>query len=302
MPWWMKQDNVPPTWNFIDGGDDKGGGGGADDKSGGADDKGGHDGIKDPPVIPEWRQGLPDDIKDSKDLMKFDSVEALAKSYIHASSMIGRDKIPMPKTDEEWDQVYNRLGRPEKPDLYEIAIPESMPEKLAVQMKENMPAFRKMAHKHGLSMKQATGLYEDWTEMVSHGARKESEMAKIEKEEATQTLKKEYGQAYDAKVHLANRAIDRFASPELVELLATSGLGRNPHMVKAFVQIGELIAEDLGLDKHGNQLETPQDIQDKIDELQAGNAYLDESDPKHNSVVRQVKALMDRLYKDQPVT
>jgi hypothetical protein len=39
--------------------------------------------------------------------------------------MIGSDKIPVPNkyaTDEDWQAVYSKLGRPESPDAYEFNL------------------------------------------------------------------------------------------------------------------------------------------------------------------------------------
>ena len=38
----------------------------------------------------------------------------VARSYINAEQLIGRDKIPIPKTPEEWDATYKRLGKPDE--------------------------------------------------------------------------------------------------------------------------------------------------------------------------------------------
>ena len=43
--------------------------------------------------------------------------------------MIGADKVAIPgkyATDEDWSEVYNKLGRPETADLYnlEVNLPE----------------------------------------------------------------------------------------------------------------------------------------------------------------------------------
>jgi len=73
------------------------------------------------PTQPNWREMLSEDIRGDERLAKFETLEGLAKSYINAEQMIGREKIPMPKSDEEWQDVYNRLGRPESAEGYGLA-------------------------------------------------------------------------------------------------------------------------------------------------------------------------------------
>lgn len=60
------------------------------------------------------------------------------------------------------------------------------------------------------------------------------------------------GDKYDENVGLANRAVDKFGTPKLVEVLKQTGLGNHPEFVRLFTRIGKLIKED---DPGGN--ETP---------------------------------------------
>ena len=47
----------------------------------------------------------------------------LAKSYINATQMIGKDKVAVPNknsTEDQWNEVYDKLGRPESADKYSL--------------------------------------------------------------------------------------------------------------------------------------------------------------------------------------
>jgi hypothetical protein len=52
------------------------------------------------------------------------------------------------------------------------------------------------------------------------------------------------GASLDASMAVASRAVAQFGSPELKELLNSSGLGNHPALVRAFVKIGRAISED----------------------------------------------------------
>lgn len=268
--------------NSNDGNNDPGSNNAGDSNSG-ADDLG-------------WRTGLPDDIKEHQSLAKFTDIEGLAKSYLHAETMIGRDKIPMPKTEEEWDQTYTRLGKPKTHEEYEVSVKEELPQSMKDSLGPVIPWFKETAHKLGLNRKQASELFSEYNNLMEHQLKEKDEYIKTEMEESISKLRSEYGQAYETKLHLANRAIDQFGGSELVELLKDSGLGRHPTMVRAFMQIGENIAEDLGLDKRGEPLLTPNEIQDQIGELMSKSAYTDEYDPAHKAAVKKVQGLMKILY------
>jgi hypothetical protein len=52
------------------------------------------------------------------------------------------------------------------------------------------------------------------------------------------------GANFDANLASAKKAVDRFCSPGMKEILQQSGLGNHKEVIRAFAQIGKLIAED----------------------------------------------------------
>ncbi len=52
------------------------------------------------------------------------------------------------------------------------------------------------------------------------------------------------GDKFDANVGTAKRAIDKFGTPKLVEVLEQTGLGSHPEFIRLFTRVGKLIAED----------------------------------------------------------
>ena len=66
---------------------------------------------------------LPEDLRVEPSLRNFTDPASLAKSYVHAQRMIGADKIPLPgktATDEDWANVWSKLGRPQAPSEYQL--------------------------------------------------------------------------------------------------------------------------------------------------------------------------------------
>jgi len=109
---------------------------------------------------------LPEDLRSDPSLQPFKDVPELAKSFVHAQRMIGMEKLPVPgpnATDEDWNVVYDKLGRPEAPDKYELPAP---PEGFELDP-EMASAFRETAHKLGLLPQQAAGLFDWYTKTVS---------------------------------------------------------------------------------------------------------------------------------------
>ena len=85
--------------------------------------------VSETPVETSWRDSLSDDIKGDASLENINDINSLAKGYVHAQRMVGADKIALPgkyATEDDWQQVYTKLGRPDSPENYELNynIPE----------------------------------------------------------------------------------------------------------------------------------------------------------------------------------
>lgn len=52
------------------------------------------------------------------------------------------------------------------------------------------------------------------------------------------------GDAFDANMNVANKALDEFGTPELKKVLADTGLGNHPEVIRAFYKMGQLISQD----------------------------------------------------------
>ena len=90
---------------------------------------------------------LPGELANEPSLRNFDSVEKLAKSYVHAVRKLGApgEELVRINGETDRDEIYNRLGRPEEPGGYEFdgEVPDH---------------FREASHKIGLSKDQAREL------------------------------------------------------------------------------------------------------------------------------------------------
>ena len=75
-------------------------------------------------AVVDWKASLSEDLRNDPSLSSISDVGSLAKSFVHAQRMVGADKVAIPKDDaspDDWNEYYNRLGRPEK---YEISKPQ----------------------------------------------------------------------------------------------------------------------------------------------------------------------------------
>ena len=104
-----------------------------------------------------WKDSISEEFRKDPSIEKFTEIDALAKSYINATRMIGQDKIVIPtknSTQEAWDEAYAKLGRPETADKYNLKIESDI-----FKMDENaIKSFAEQSHKLGLNNQQAEGI------------------------------------------------------------------------------------------------------------------------------------------------
>jgi len=249
-----------------------------------------------PPIqeqIANWKDGLPDDLKTEKALESIQDIPGLAKSYIHAQKMIGSDKIPVPNkyaTDEDWQAVYNKLGRPETPDAYEFNLKDNS------NIDENaLKGFKETAHKNGLLPKQAEAImnfYNDMTQNYIEDLNSKSEQGRTN---AEQVLKKEWGAAFDNKVQQANTIANKYMNEDFAHLTLSDGtkIGDHPDFIKAFASIANDLGEDQLVAAQGPQYMTPAEIDKQIASLQQdGSAYWNKNHPGHALAVQEVQDLL----------
>ena len=251
-----------------------------------------------------WRDNLPEDMKGVPTFEKFkDETEminmpvSVARSYMNAEQMIGRDKIPMPKSPEEWDNTYKRLGKPDTPELYELPISDKLDPKLAEMVKEDSEWFRTKAFELGLNNKQASELFSSFSELSSKKLEDIKTFNESEKLNNEVKLRTEFGAAYDGKMVVANRAAQKLGGEEFMQLIDDTGIGNHPAFIRFTIKVGEMMAEDLGLDKNtGQLLQSEGSVKEQIATIQNSPEYTDATNPMHKVAVGKVAKLMQHLY------
>ena len=100
---------------------------------------------------------LSDDLRGNDTLGKFEDVGALGKSYLELQKMVGsRIKVPTEESsDEEINDFYTKVGRPDAPEKYSVDLPED-----SGYDQELIGQFYDVAYKNGLSNKQAQAAIE----------------------------------------------------------------------------------------------------------------------------------------------
>lgn len=190
-----------------------------------------------------WLSGVDPDIAGNASIAKFTSVESLGKAYIQAQGMIGADKMVIPNKNssaDDWRGAFNKLGLPEKREEYGVERAAESPIN-----EEFHKSFTDKAFELGVMPDHAKALLDMYGDSVNKT--NESLIAQKAKDEAAgvETLKTEWGDAFDRKLQAANYTLSEFGGKELVSHLNELGLGNDPKLVKFLADIGEAKTDDV---------------------------------------------------------
>ena len=244
-----------------------------------------------------WRDALPDDLKSNESLGKFSDISTLAKSYINAEQMIGKDKMVVPganTTEDEWSDIYDKLGRPSAPDAYELTAELGEGEEVDAQL---MSSFKETAHKHGLSPAQAQGLLDYYNNISTQSMTDMANNSVLVQEQSQRELREEWGGSYEANLSQASNIGKQFFGEEIYGLQMADGsqLGDNPTLIKGLAKMASVVSEDtLVGDKQSAA--SGGNFQQQINDLTAPNtAYWNKMDPQHDATVQKVLALRSMI-------
>jgi len=245
-----------------------------------------------------WKDSLPEEIRGHKSLETIKDVGSLAKGFVHAESMIGSDKIPVPgkwATDDDWSAVYNKLGRPETSGDYKLEASEAADA-------DTLDWFKSTAHKIGLNSSQAQNLLNEYEERMGSHAETSNAELESKRTEADLALKREWGRAFENKVAGAKGVLMNFADEDLADLTTSDGVkfGDHPDIIKLFANVGDYIREKIGEDSiagpKGAGVMAPDEARQKLAEIKKqGTPYWDHRHPEHDWWVQEALKFEEML-------
>lgn len=252
------------------------------------------------PAPTDPRAWLPEAYRGDPTFADIKDMEGLSKSYKHAATLVGIDRaeivrLPKDPAAQEWDAVFNRLGRPEKPDGYEWKAPEGLPPEVET-------AFRADVHKLGLTKSQAAGVLDFYGQQLAAQTAAQQAAASASEQETIATLKKEWGAAFPDQLHAAHRALDELGGPQLAQKLVAAGLTADPDIIRFFAKLGMQSAEPGALSGGsgggvGRVALTPEAAQREIRTLQGDKTFFREFSDRSNPNHANHKARWDELHK-----
>jgi len=244
-----------------------------------------------PTVAKSWKEAIPEDLRNDPNISKFTELEALAKSYVNATRMIGQDKVAVPNnnsTDDQWNEVYDKLGRPESPDKYKLEVKSDV-----VPLDENaVKSFAENAHQLGLNNKQAQGILEFYKNSMEGSAQQNQVDMETAQANAEQELRKEWGRAYEDNIKKAGAVAKANMDANILDMQLKDGtrLGDHPSIIKGFANIANLMSEDKLVSTESENVSQGIDYDAEISKIvnDRDGPYWNKAHPDHDKIVQKV--------------
>ncbi len=254
-----------------------------------------------------WKEGLPEEIRHEICLDTCTSFSELAKQYVNAQKLIGRNKVVIPgekATQSEIDQFQMALGRPKTKNDYKIDIPNELKDYYDPSLIEEA---KNLAFSQGFNQKQLNALLEFRKKEIELGLKQITEEEKAAFEEAERIIVEEAGEALDEQRHYADLFIaDNCPNEKHKEKLLTAlnSSALRPYVFNMLANAyrkycGEAPGIPAG---QAAPAMTPAMLESKAQELMATPGYLSgelkNSNPAmYNRLTREISELYNRANK-----
>jgi hypothetical protein len=229
---------------------------------------------------PQYSQGV-------QDLMSkkgWKSVDDIAKGYTEIEKFAGVPKerqFTWPKDDKDeegFNALYNKLGRPEKPDAYEFK------NETGIEVDEtSYNEFKKLAHAEGLTTKQFNKLMNAHLQTFGDLDKKYKENSAAEFERCDKELKDKWKEQHSANLEKAIAMADNL---KLKDLLVKKNLDNDPEVIEMLYNLSTM-SDESGLPQ-GAPAGGVQNPQQELDSLLKDKAYTDASHPDHMKIMQKI--------------
>ncbi len=212
-----------------------------------------------------WRAALPDEWKNHDFVKTYQKPGDFVKSAFEIAQ--DRDGLKAKRTnsipnltdqstDAEKADYYVAIGRPDKPDDYNIIKPADLPDGIPYDPAFET-AFKQFAHANNFSKQQAEEAYKWYYGLVVNGAVKQEADNTKAQTDGINTLKDAWKDKFDGNKKIAEIAFKKFGKDAASLLdeakIGNIRLGDHPAFLKVFYEIGMQTLDDKALKGEGGQ-------------------------------------------------
>lgn len=221
-----------------------------------------------------WRAALPTEFKEH-DLVKThqkpgDFVKwAIETKTSHDTLKSQLDnsipKLPENATDEQRAQFYTAIGRPDKPEGYEIKA-EGLDEGFVKWARESF-------FKHGTPKGVAEGMINEYIAYQQKVVEDYEKQRQATISDSLTKLKAELGDKFAENCEMVKRVWSKHVGEDYDKFIAETGIGEDPRLLKLVINLAKLTGED----------NSPSGSQKKDETKQSGWSYPNSPEPPARS-------------------
>jgi hypothetical protein len=241
----------------------------------------------------DWTSSLSEDVRGYVQNKGFKDPGAAIEAYRNLEKLRGvpEDRLlKLPEKDDDtqgWDGIYQKLGKPATPEGYKVQTKDA--------------EFGKWAqgtfHELGLSTKQAEKLMGKWNAYAENLNKGQLESYHQKVEQDNQSLKTEWGQAFDQNIGVAQRAarglgFDATTIDALEKSMGFSGVMKLMHGLGAKMGEGNFVSGDARTSNFTGAM-TPEAAKNRITALRSDPTFVQ----KYTSGDASAKEEMEKLHR-----
>ncbi|EPE4461992.1 hypothetical protein ACSIUC_003097 [Klebsiella pneumoniae] len=147
------------------------------------------------------------------------------------------EKLPEDSDEKGWQELYEKLGRPEKVEDYGIKPPEGSDGTF-------LNTALSWMHESGLNKKQAETVINKFNEYAAEQQKSAQENIANQNAANREKVIKSWGSEVEANTAILQNAVQRFFPDAVIEKFNTAGLLNDPDLVNAVLAIGKALGED----------------------------------------------------------
>lgn len=185
----------------------------------------------------QWYSGLSDEYRNHPSIQKFSDANGLAKSYLSLESLMGRDKIPVPKGADDvnaWS-IYNKtFNVPDKAEDYKFTVEGE---------EQDLTELKQLAHKYHLPNDVAQELLNAHIQDFKDYEQQKIQASNLEAEEATKQLKAEWGLKYDENLRSAKNFLEKMSGSKEEFDYFNNKIGNDVKFIKLLSKMGNSVSE-----------------------------------------------------------
>lgn len=245
----------------------------------------------------DWTTGLNDDLKNYVTTKGFKGIDTVIDSYRNFEKLQGMPqdrilKLPEKSDDPNWNNVYDRLGKPKEAKDYQVEVPKEYGD----------PDFaewsKKLFHENNLTRAQGESIAKKWNEYVGNKRQADIQMRQDNIAKQETTLKKDWGAAYEQNSRVADRAVQLFGDKAASVLKAVGdavGMAEGMKILHALgTKLGEdsFVSSDTRSNGFGDRAYSPSEARAEIGRLRQDQDFL----RRYLSGGREEVEKMNRLH------